>query len=186
MAKSATKNKAAVYSALQELGLDPENEANYADEKVLEKVANHYENLLNKNAPKVESEKPNLEVARFNADQAQRKISNSNEQIRIKIAKEAAGKENKTIRFTVKDGLLGRETSATMDMTDQEYADYLIKNGVKDVKTMDEVWNNPVNAGYAKAAKNSPEKAKISKGQVVDGYKYLGGDPKNAKSWKKI
>lgn len=116
----------------------------------------------------------------------QDEINNNNEQIRIKIAKDAAGKENKEIRFTVKDGLLGRETSATMKMSDQEYADYLAKNGVTDVKTMDEVWNDPINAGYAKATKNSPEKTKISKGQVVDGYKYLGGDTKNAKSWKKI
>jgi hypothetical protein len=62
MAQAATQNKAAVYSALQELGLDPEKDSNYTDANVLKEVANHYETLLNKNAPNIETSRlPNYE-----------------------------------------------------------------------------------------------------------------------------
>jgi hypothetical protein len=52
MAIAATKNHSAVYSALEELGMDPENEDNYKG--ALVQVQSLYENLMNK-APKTES-----------------------------------------------------------------------------------------------------------------------------------
>jgi len=162
MAQAATKNKGAVYSALQELGLDPENDSNYSDPIVLGKVSDFYENLLNKNAPKVESEKPNLEVARFNADEKQRKISNANEATRIKIAKESAKNEKKPVRLTVKNGIFGEETSATRSLSDAEYEAYLEQNKAKVPETTPDVWKNPITDGIKKAfsGKDKTTKAK--------------------------
>jgi hypothetical protein len=65
MAKEATQSHSAVYSALEQLGIDPENEANYKDEKVLEKVQDHYETLLAANAPKTESSKKNYDEKEY-------------------------------------------------------------------------------------------------------------------------
>jgi hypothetical protein len=47
MAIAATKNHSAVYSALEELGMDPENEDNYKGDALVQ-VQSLYENLLNK------------------------------------------------------------------------------------------------------------------------------------------
>jgi hypothetical protein len=65
MAKEATQNHSAVYTALEKLGLDPENEGNYKDEKVLEQVQNHYETLMAASAPKTESSKKNYDEKEY-------------------------------------------------------------------------------------------------------------------------
>lgn len=133
------------------------------DEQIYQKILNDTKSLIPKDKEETDYQAANynLSVKREANDERQRAITNARES-----RKEA--KEKKAVRFTVKNGILGEETSATMSMTEKEYDDYLAKNGVKDVKTLDEIWNNPINAGYVKVAKNSPAKSKAPQKQAVE------------------
>lgn len=55
--------------------------------------------------------------------------------------------------------------------------------GYKDVESLEkelkEINKNSINQGQT-------ESQSIKKGDVIDGYKFLGGDPNNSKNWKKI
>ena len=87
MAQAATRDKSAVYAALEELRLDPENKDNYKED-VLVKVTGYYEDLLNKNATNVETSRlPNYKQLELNNKVKQQGFSNTNEAERIRISK---------------------------------------------------------------------------------------------------
>lgn len=77
-AKELTKNHSAVYSALEELGLDPEKKDYYKDENTLKKVEELYKKTLIDSVKPSVSEVPYLDREKLNETKRQNK-----EQIRV-------------------------------------------------------------------------------------------------------
>jgi hypothetical protein len=64
-AKELTKNKSAVYTALDALGEDPEKKDNYTNDDILKKVESYYNNILLDSAKPSVAEVPYLEREKF-------------------------------------------------------------------------------------------------------------------------
>jgi hypothetical protein len=104
MAQDATNNHSAVYAALEDLGLDPENKDYYTDEKVLKKVAGYYETLLNETTKESVSEKLNLDQANYNNKVKQQNIDNDISTKTLKVAQDKAKQDGvATVETTTKE-----------------------------------------------------------------------------------
>jgi len=104
MAQDATNNHSAVYAALEDLGLDPDEKSNYSNQEVLAKVAGYYETLLNETTKESVSEKLNLDQEKFDADERQRGVTNKNAAATLKIAQEKAKLDGTdTVETTTKE-----------------------------------------------------------------------------------
>ena len=177
-----------VYKIRRLMGLEPKDEYTEDDRKlVYEKVYSDAKSLLPKG---IEPDYKSLE----RSDRLkQNAITNANEAKRIAIADKEKSEEGK-IRVTTKDGILGLETTVSETMTPSEYEakkaeEARIKLSVDKFKENPSGdFNKNVNNSFKSSKKNKEKQSnnKPTKGQVVDGYEFLGGNPNDAKSWKKI
>jgi hypothetical protein len=176
-----------VYKIRRLMGLEPKDEYTEDDRKlVYEKVYSDAKSLLPKG---IEPDYKSLE----RSDRLkQNAITNSNEAKRISIAQKEKSGGDKDVKVTVKNGIMGEETTITKNMSKEELADFQAQKAKGKAKSQEEVWVNPIGAGLKKVfsgkTKTNEKQSnnKPTKGQVVDGYKFLGGNPNDAKSWKKI
>jgi hypothetical protein len=99
MAIAATKDHSAVYSALEELGMDPENEDNYKGDALV-KVQSLYENLMNKSAPKTEGSKENYDEQNYNLKVAGLAVSQQNATTNANNSKNTIANSNKNSETT--------------------------------------------------------------------------------------
>lgn len=176
-----------VYKIRRLMGLEPKDEYTEDDRKlVYEKVYSDAKSLLPKG---IEPDYKSLE----RSDRLkQNAITNANEAKRISIAQKEKSGGDKDVQVTVKNGIMGEETTIKKNMSEEELADFQAQKAKGKAKYQEEVWVNPIGAGLKKVfsgkTKTNEKQSnnKPTKGQVVDGYKFLGGNPNDAKSWKKI
>jgi hypothetical protein len=167
MAIEATKNHSAVYSALEQLGLDPENEANYSNADILGQVQNHYETLLNKNAPKTEGSKPNYDERDYKVKVAQLGVSQQNATTSSNNSANTIANSNKNSETTT--------TSPALTITGKPILD---KNGKpvmitkKSVTTkVDKKAKPPVKVDEAKVKYLMKQNPKATREQIIQALK---------------
>jgi len=143
-----------VYKIRRLMGLEPKDEYTEDDRKlVYEKVYSDAKSLLPKG---IEPDYKSLE----RSDRLkQNAITNANEAKRISIAQKEKSGGDKDVKVTVKNGIMGEETTVMRNMSEKELANFEAQKAKDKAKSQEEVWVNPIGAGYSKAVKNTPKKA---------------------------
>lgn len=81
------------------------------------------------------------------------------------------------------DPMTGRQVVNRNPTREREFFEFMRKNQITDTNEALQKFLAPA-GGTSGSGKSSG--SKISKGQVVDGYEFLGGDPKNQKNWRQV
>lgn len=132
-ATEAIQNHSGVYYALEKIkedangkpiSLDPEDKSNYSNPEVLKLVHDYYKNNLLDLAPSGRVVDPNYEAANhaLNAD------SKKETERHNKAMESKESKEKKDITYTAKDGILGKETTVSKKVTEDELIAELSKD----------------------------------------------------------
>lgn len=124
MANDAVNDRSKMYETLQRMGLDPEDNNNYTDEKVKDAASNYLEKMLMVTAPTTVSQKPDTSLDMLNL--ARTKEANDERQRAITNARESRkeAKEDDTATTwgqvqTIKDGDRNRNTGIKVNLGDK-------------------------------------------------------------------
>jgi len=170
-AKELLKNKSAVYTALETLGADPENNDNYTNKDVLDKVETYYKNILLDSAKPVVSEIPYLERDEFNNKVKQQNIDNDIARQNLKLSKQRLDQENSTVVY--EDEELTPQGLREKAAFEKKYPGvpmekkYYTPGAIKTKKTTEKTKSNP-------NAKPAPAKKEINRSEIASKAKAAG------------